>query len=208
MSPPEIKNAYSDQLKQLIYSCLSENPWERPTARDLRTAAQVKSYSINRIEPSRNVITKIYKICLLLLVVVVSVFTWIKVNDTIERKEYEQMVAESNTTALTTMRNADSIVEQQKSKLLSPKYIDIISDDTLGLVIQIYDDALMTQNCSDSVYNVIKAHREVAVNDLLLPTYEHLKYKEQEYNSIGAYSASQLFRVRRVRIEELLKKIN
>ena len=204
--PPEIKNAYSDQLKQLIYSCLSENPWERPTARDLRTAAQVKSYSINRIEPSRNVITKIYKICLLLLVVVVSVFTWIKVNDTIERKEYEQMVAESNTTALTTMRNADSIVEQQKSKLLSPKYIDIISDDTLGLVIQIYDDALMTQNCSDSVYNVIKAHREVAVNDLLLPTYEHLKYKEQEYNSIGAYSASQLFRVRRVRIEELLKK--
>lgn len=199
--PPKIKNEYSEQLKQLVYSCLSENPWERPTAKDLKTAAQFKSFNIKK---SHNNKVK-YKVAFsFLAIAILAVFSWIKVEDAIKRKEYEQMVAENNLTAIGIMNYADSIAERQKIRLNSPEFIDEINDDTLDVLIQTYDKALETKNCSDSVYYAIKTHRELAVKELISPVYMCLKDKEQEYTSIGAYSAAEQFRSRRLKVETLI----
>ena len=106
------------------------------------------------------------------------------------------------------MNDADSIVERHKSKLMTPGFIDEINDDTLTVLIKTYDKALETQNCSDSVYNTIKTHKELAFKELINPVYESLKGKENEYTSIGAYSAAEQFRSRRQKIESLINKDN
>ncbi len=40
---PVIEGNYSDDLKQLIYSCLALEPWDRPTARDIEDIARTKT---------------------------------------------------------------------------------------------------------------------------------------------------------------------
>lgn len=203
--PPKIHNDYSESLKQLIYSCLAENPWERPTAKELRSAAQVKSFNIRKKHQNKPK----YKIVLSLIVMaVIGTFLWLKADDIIKRKEYERIVTESNLTALEIMNYADSIVEQHKYKLITPGFIDEINDDTLGVLVKTYDKALEIQNCSDSVYNTIKTHKELAFKELINPVYESLKGKENEYTSIGAYSAAEQFRNRRQKIESLINKDN
>lgn len=203
--PPKINNEYSGQLKQLIYSCLSESPWERPTAKDLKIAAQLKSFHIK--EKRQNKFK--YKIALsLVALVVLAVFSWIKIDDIVKRREYQRIVTESNITAIEIMNDADSIVERHKSKLMTPGFIDEINDDTLSVLLKTYDKALETQNCSDSVYNTIKTHKELAFKELINPVYESLKGKENEYTSIGAYSAAEQFRSRRQKIESLINKDN
>ena len=90
----------------------------------------------------------------------------------------------------------------------NPGFIDEINDDTLGVLVKTYDKALEIQNCSDSVYNTIKTHKELAFKELINPVYESLKGKENEYTSIGAYSAAEQFRNRRQKIESLINKDN
>lgn len=208
--PPKINNGYSDQLKQLIYSCLSENPWERPTASELKTAGHYKSYNIKKKRQHNKIDVKtFYKLCLsLIAVTVIAALSWIKINDVLKRIEHERLVAASNSAALEVMHNADSIVSRQKSLLDNPRLIDNINEDSLEFVVKIYDDALQMNNCSDSVYNVIKSHKEVAFKDLIQPIYTHFKDNETVYNNIGAYSAAEQFRKRRMRVESLINKDN
>ena len=48
----------------------------------------------------------------------------------------------------------------------------------------------------------------LAFKELINPVYESLKGKENEYTSIGAYSAAEQFRSRRQKIESLINKDN
>lgn len=203
--PAKIDNGYSEQLKQLIYSCLSENPWERPTAQDLKSAARLKSFRKRQIKARKS--KSIHTISLSLLAIsVISLFSWIKVKEIIDNKEYERLITASNQTALEVMKDADTMLDRHKSILNHSEFIDRINDDTLEVIVQIYDQALMTKNCSDSVYNAIESHRELAFKELIHPIYTCLKDKEWQYASVGAYSAAEQFRNRRLKIERLINR--
>lgn len=203
--PPKINNDYSEQLKQLIYSCLSENPWERPTAKELKIASQIKSFDKKKKHKDKFKYKNTIALSLAAMVVI-AVFSCFMIEDIKKRKEYERIVKESNLVALEIMNDADSVVERHKSKLNTSKFIDQINEDTLDVLVKTYDKALETQNCSDSVYNAIRTHKELAFEELIHPFYMSLKSKENEYASIGAYSAAEQFRSRRLKVESLIKK--
>lgn len=203
--PPKINNDYSDQLKQLIYSCLAENPWERPTAKDLRVSAQTKSFKKRKGKSDKSSSMRRYVIfSVITAVAVCAFFVWNVASNYAERKEYEKVVAANNRSALEVMSNADSIVERHKSRLAVPNGIDAVDEDTLGIVVRTYEEALNIQDCSDSVYNKIRNHRELAFKELIIPAYTYFKERENEYKSIGAYSAAEHFQIRRLKIEKMV----
>lgn len=205
--PAKLDIGYSDQLTSLIYACLSENPWDRPTAKDLRLAAESREFKKKKPARTRQGIYKKSIIALALSGIVLLGFLTVHKNQSTaheptisQTKSYE-----NNQIALKILDSADRVVEQHKVKLRNPRFVESITADSLKNALEIYNDALRVNGCSDSIYNMIKIHKTQAIDQLVNPTYTYFKNKEDEYKSAGAFSAAEKFHDRCIKIEYLLQ---
>lgn len=202
-SIPKINNGYSMQLKQLIYDCLNEQPWNRPSALDLCKAASAKNYSAKHSTNNSNN-TKILK---MLVPALISALLLTGAGITAYRLiEHRKELAKDNRVALDIMQEADSIVARQKTILPSQRYGNEVDVDSLLYLVDVYDKALNVQNCSDTVHQLVISHRTDAFINLIQPTYDYLKRKEMSYREVEAFDAADKFKTRRLKLEQLLNQ--
>lgn len=208
--PTKFNIGYSDQLTALIYSCLSENPWDRPTARDLRIAAEGKEFKIKRRSRTKK---GIYKKSIIALAICGAVFFGLMTFNNMRTSAPEPHISEpnfheNNQIALNILDSADRVVEQHKSRLKNHRALESIHVDTLKSALKIYDDALKVSGCSDTIYTTIQLHKTQAINQLITPAYTYFKQRENEYKSVGAYNAAEKFHDRCLKIEDLIQNID
>lgn len=197
-TPPKINNSYSDQLKSLIYSCLAENPWERPTAGALKAA--VGSRIFIRKSPSKNRRRSIYKIAVPVLAsMIIAAFVWTNI---VERQEHKVSVADEM--ALQKMKDADRLVERNKCNLANRESVKKIDVDSLSDLVNIYNDALKVEGCSEDVYASIQSHMNQAIYELIEPACDTLEALVNYYASYGAESAADKYRSRFRKLDKLL----
>lgn len=203
-TPPVIKNSYSDQLKSLIYACLAETPWERPTAGDLKVAAKSRSF-VKNSSPKKDR-RELYRIAVpAVATFALAVFAWAKVNDIQDRREAEMKISALDQVALQIMDDADRIVDSYKPKLVHRDSVKKIDVDSLSALVNIYNDALKVEGCSKRVYASIQTHVELAVSELIEPACDSLEALAEYYASYGAESAADKYRSLWVKLEDIKK---
>ena len=204
---PAISNNYSSPLKQLIYDCLDEQPWNRPSALDLFETAKSRSYHVKHNHTSKTKSTGVLFASIIATAIVagagITVFQIVK--DKREKLIVEQT---NNSIAFENMKKADSIVERQKHILPNQKYGNEVDVDSLKYLVDVYDKALEVPDCTDSVYDIISSHRKSAFVELIQPAYEYIVNKENTYRNAEVFDAAEKFKKRRLKLEPLLNQNN
>lgn len=199
--PQEINNDYSKHLKELIYSCLAENTWERPTAKVILKAVRNREFTDYNPAESKKKKIRFIAICLsVVLLDVISCCAWYWYN---ERKRLS-IQAEIDKEALLSSDQADSIISCQQVLLQEQGTIENISEDSLLEAVSLYDLALKKTGCSDSVYDTIFAHKKRTIDKVVKPAYMYLKDKETQYQSVRAYNAAAEFQARRQKLDKII----
>jgi hypothetical protein len=106
--------------------------------------------------------------------------------------------------ALQKMKDADRLVERNKCNLANRESVKKIDVDSLSDLVNIYNDALKVEGCSEDVYASIQSHMNQAIYELIEPACDTLEALVNYYASYGAESAADKYRSRFRKLDKLL----
>lgn len=187
---PPITADVSEELKQLVYDCLSLNAWDRPDAGEIIMRAQNhKAGNNTKYYQNHNRIAFGVAVA---LVLGVCCYAGISAIDSIrDREEAKAVLIKNDSLFISKINEAVAIAEQEVNK----KDISSVDEKTLCSAAIIHAEAILQTNVSDS----IRTRGEqlwMTSQQLIDDTYEYLCQKQVEYDMIGASYASQTFNKR------------
>lgn len=188
---PPIKKDISEELKQLVYDCLSLNAWERPDAEAIVSRVQNHKAGVHPSKPNKGYMRKSLGMATVLLFVVTCCYagyTYLgqKSNhdqdtsgkDMVEVNKYDSIF-------LAKVNEAVKIAEPERNK----SNLSTVDERTLCSAAQIYADAILL-DASDSVKRQ-GSLLWLASQQLIDSTYDYLYNRSVEYSRMEADVASQ-----------------
>lgn len=192
---PPIKIDISEELKRLIYDCLSLNAWDRPDANAL--VRRAKDHIDGITPPPSSPYKKVVMVLSVLAVVAGCYFSYPyiahkNINPKDKQNENVVVVNSNDSIYLAKIKEAVSLTELERGK----KNLSSVDETALCSAAKIYTDA-SSLDVTDSVREK-GTQMWVASQQVIDNVYEYLYNKGVEYGEIGAESASQKFSKRSV----------
>lgn len=191
-TPPPITEDYSKGLKELIYRCLSEKTWDRPSAQEI--VSTVENRKLASIAPSikkRNTVIGVVSVAIACIVAIIirpkpidPIKTLIIRNDSLIMEEIQQ---------------ANRIVADEWKIAQYGYCIDSINEKRIIEALPLYDKALSHKPCSDNAKSMIDRYREHSL-EIIDSINNYFFKRETEYRAIGAINAAEFFASRRINI--------
>lgn len=192
--PAPIEGDYSEDIKDLIYACLSEEPWERPSADD------ILNRHIGRPETKRNQRKMIVTTSIISIIVCGA----IGISYHYREKELSKIHIQEmrNDSVKTLISQADSIVKLQNERSQGGLDYEQIKEKDYVEMVELYS-AASTLNPDDSLKSILNDKKKSSLEDMR-QAYSFFKEKEDYYRAMSATEASKLFRKRRLAMEAIL----
>lgn len=187
---PPITANVSEELKQLIYDCLSLNAWNRPDAGEIIKRAQNHKAG-NNTRNGQKYKRIVFGAAATLLLGVCCYGGFSAIETIREHKEAKAVIIKNDSLFISRINEAIAIAEQEVNK----KDISSVDEKNLCSAAIIHADAILQTNISDSVKTRGEQLWKTS-QQLIDDTYEYLCQKRAEYDMIGAAFASQAFNKR------------
>lgn len=182
---PPIQNSVSEELKQLVYDCLSLNAWDRPDADTLvkRAKNHIAGITPPPPLPYRRVIMALF----ILVAVAGSYFAYPYIGGMLRKKENVVVVNRNDSIYLAKINEAVSLMKSESEK----EDFSSVDETRLCSAAMIYKEADsldVTDSVKEKGTQMWLASQQVIDN-----VYEYLYVKGVDYDEMGAESASWRF---------------
>jgi len=191
---PVIKKDYSQKLKDLIYLCLSEEPWDRPSADEIYEIARSKG-EIHVSHPKHGQWKKAAgALAVFALLLVIVYFYPFKTPD-------PPIHEASDSLMLSKIDEANNIVNEQWQR--SDRYDNFAKSYTISIIEAaiMHNQAMALQVSHDSIR--LKAEKSWKQSQSIInKSYMQLDSLEQYYRAIPVVSVADSFAKRRMELEQ------
>lgn len=192
-TPPPITEDYSKGLKELIYRCLSEKTWDRPSAQEI--VSTVENRKLSSVAPS---IRKRYATIGIVTAIIVSIVVII-VSPPIRFDDPIKSIIIKNDSLITEeIRQANSIIADEWKAAQYGRCIDSINEKKMNEAFLLYDKALSHEPCSEKAKSMIEENwlHSCGIADSVNVYFSR---REAEYRAIGAVDAAEIFAARQIK---------
>lgn len=195
--PAPIKGNYSNEIKELIYACLSEEPWERPSADDILNKQIVRPEHRGK---KRKVIA-IVSAAMIILCGAAGISYQHSLSEEKKMKEIKRLELR-NDSVKALIAQADSIMTLQNQRSQGGADYEAIKEKDYIEIVELYSSA-STINTDDSLKIILSNKKNNSLEDMR-QAYSFFKEKEDYYRAMSATEASKQFRKRRLAMEAIL----
>lgn len=193
--PAPIEGDYSEDIKNLIYACLSEEPWERPSADDILNR-QITS------PPKRSKKRYIIGAVATLGIVACGMIGYNHYREESIKEEMAHIMNLQNDRARTLINKADSIMEVQNNRSQGGIDYERIKEKDYVEAFDLYTNA-SNLIINDSLASVLNKKKKTSFEDMR-QAYLFFKEKEDYYRAMSATEAAKQFERRRLVMEAII----
>lgn len=194
-TPPPITENYSKGLKELIYRCLSEKTWDRPSAQEI--VSTVEERKLASIAPSIRKRNTVIGVVSAVIVCIIAIITYI--NRPTSDDYTKTLIIRNDSLIKEEVQQANNIIADEWKIARYGYCIDLINERRIIEALPLYDKASSHEPCSDSAKSMIDKHRKRSL-EIVDSINDYFFKRETEYRAIGAIGAAEIFASRKINI--------